>query len=157
MNQPSSTVKLQRIIRAPAAQVFAAWLSPADIERWMFGRGTEQVIHLQVDPQIGGRFSFLVRRAGVDFDHVGEYLELAPPRRLVFTWNVGKGRTDGSKVEIELVEHDGGVELTLVHTLPGDAAPYANLTQAGWMRMLGALARFLERRTSDSSPPAPAP
>lgn len=147
---PSSTVRLQRTFRAQAQDVFAAWLSPSSIERWMFGRGTEQIVHLEVDAHVGGRFSFLVRRAGVDFDHVGEYLELSPPRRLVFTWHVGNDRSDASRVEIDLADGDGGVVLTLVHTLPADAAPYANRTQAGWMRMLAALAQVVERPARDT-------
>lgn len=144
MTGPTSTVRLQRTFHAPAMAVFAAWLSPSSIERWMFGRGTEQIVHLEVDAQVGGRFSFLVRRAGVDFDHVGEYLELRPPQRLSFTWHVGNDRSEASRVEIELTDVEGGVMLTLVHTLPAHAAPYANRTQAGWMRMLAALASVVE-------------
>ncbi|HVV83394.1 MAG TPA: SRPBCC family protein [Kofleriaceae bacterium] len=143
---PAAAVRVQRTFRATADEVFAAWLTPSSIERWMFGRAgqDEEVVRLEVDARVGGRFSFLVRHGGHEFDHVGEYLELDRPRRLVFTWDVGKPRPDGSRVELELTGPDGEVLLTLVHTLPADAAPYANRTRAGWMRMLAALAQLVE-------------
>ena len=145
--EPGPVVRLQRTFRSSAEEVFAAWLDPAALERWMFGRAgsDERIVRLELDARVGGRFSFLVQRQGQDFDHVGEYLELIPPRRLAFTWDVGRSRADGSRVEIDLADADGGVRLGLLHTLPADAAPYANQTLAGWMRMLGALAQVVER------------
>lgn len=142
---PVSEVRAQRTFRATADEVFAAWLTPAALERWMFGRAPgEEIVRLDVDARVGGCFSFLVRREGQDIVHVGEYLELDTPRRLAFTWDVGKRRADGSRVEIDLTPVGDSVTLTLVHHLPADAAPYANQTKAGWMRMLGALAGVLE-------------
>ena len=147
-------VRLQRAFRTTADELFSAWLTPAVIERWMFGRGVrdEEIIRLDVDPRVGGRFSFLIRRQGQDFDHVGEYLELAPPRRLVFTWDVGRSRSDGSRVELDLADTDSGVLLTLIHSLPADAVHYANQIQAGWMRMLAALAQVVEQGARSSQP-----
>ncbi len=153
MTEPA-TVRVQRTFHASASDVFTAWLTPASIERWMFRRGgaDEEIVHLHVDPRVGGRFSFLIRRQGQDFDHVGEYLELAAPHRLAFTWGVGPGASDGSRVTLDIAATDGGATLTLIHALPAEAVPYANRTQAGWMRMLGALAQVVE---SHGSPPGP--
>lgn len=154
MTVSAPVVRLQRTFRATAEDVFAAWLRPASLERWMFGRAgnDERIVRLELDARVGGQFSFLVQRQGQDFDHVGEYLELVAPRRLAFTWDVSKRRADGSRVEIDLVDTDGGVSLSLVHTLPAEAAPYANQTLAGWMRMLGALAQVVEHEPA--APPA---
>lgn len=138
------SVRVHRALRAPATDVFDAWLTPASIARWMFGRADDEVLRIATEPRVGGRFSFLVRREGHELDHVGEYLALERPRRLAFTWNVDQARPDGSRVEVELTELDDGVALTLVHTLPADAVAYADLTRAGWMRMLGALGQLLE-------------
>ena len=153
MTEPESEVRLRRTFRARPEDVFAAWLTPAALERWMFGRAPgEEIVHLDVDARVGGRFSFLVRRLGQDFDHVGEYLELTAPSRLAFTWDVGKSRADGSRVEVDLTPAGEGVTLTLVHHLPVDAIPYANRTKAGWMRMLGALSQVVEGAPEVSEP-----
>lgn len=154
VSETASMVRLQRSFRTTADELFDAWLTPAVLERWMFGRTVrdEDIVHLAVDARVGGRFSFLVRRQGQDFDHVGEYLELDRPRRLAFTWDVGQSRSDGSRVELDLADSDGGVSLTLSHSLPAEAAPYANRTQAAWMRMLAALAQVVERTGRASQP-----
>jgi uncharacterized protein YndB with AHSA1/START domain len=141
-----SVVRVQRTLRASADEVFAAWLTPASIARWMFGRPEDEVVRLSIDPRVGGRFSFVIRREGHEFDHVGPYLELDRPRRLAFTWAVNQVRPDDSRVEIVVAERAGGVTLTLAHTLPPDAVAFADRTRAGWMRMLGALAQLVERQ-----------
>jgi len=51
-----------------AERVFDAWLDPEMIGRFMFGPALreETVIHLKLDPRVGGAFSFKVapRRSG---------------------------------------------------------------------------------------------
>jgi uncharacterized protein YndB with AHSA1/START domain len=154
----SSSVRVQRTMRATAEQVFDAWLTPSAIERFMFGRAGEGVVvRLSIDPRVGGRFSFVVEREGHEFDHVGEYVALERPRHLAFTWDVGQVRADGSRVDIELADGDDGVALTLVHSLPADAVAYADRTRAGWMRMLGALAAMVEGRPRGDTRPPPGP
>jgi len=80
-------VRVTRTIRAPAERVFDAWLDPAMIPRFIVGPDVrdEELVHVQVDARVGGRFSFLVRRGGQAIDHVGTYREIERPRRLVFT------------------------------------------------------------------------
>ncbi|WP_335342470.1 SRPBCC domain-containing protein [Polycladomyces zharkentensis] len=64
------------------------------IGKWMFGPAhperEEEVVRISLDPRVGGSFSFVVRRQGQEMDHVGEYLEIERPRRLVFTWGGGE-------------------------------------------------------------------
>ena len=88
---------------ASPERVFDAWLDPEMIGRWMFGPALrdEEVVRVAVDSRVGGSFSFVVRRQGKEIDHVGEYLEIVRPRRLVFTWGV-KPLPDGSHVIIDI-------------------------------------------------------
>lgn len=134
-----------RLAAAPD-RVFAAWLDPATIRRWMFGAALgrkEEVLHLMTDPRIGGAFSFLVRRGTEEIDHVGTYLELERPHRLVFTW--GPAEADTSRVTVEIAPEGKGSLLTLTHALHPDWAPYAGRTREGWTRMLGLLATVLKQ------------
>lgn len=149
-------VRLERAWEAPIEDVFDAWLDPATLARWMFGPAVrdEELVHLQVDPRVGGRFSFLVRRAGVEFDHVGSYLAIDRPRRLAFTWDVGHARDDGSAIELDLTTEGGQTRLALVHILPPEAADYADRTRAGWMRMLAMLGRVVEHPEARHDPGA---
>ena len=94
---------------------------------------------------MGGAFSFLVRRQGEEIDHVGKYREIDRPRRLVFTWGIAGESEDESIVIIEIVPGGTGAELSLTHELDAKWADYASRTEAGWTRMLDALATTLGR------------
>ena len=145
MNTKTSVdIRVTRGFSTTAERVFDAWLNPEMIGIWMFGSAVrdEEVVRITTDPQVGGSFSFLVRRQGEEIDHVGEYLEIERPRRLAFTWGIGQ--TERSRVIIDIVTQKTGCELTLMHELPPDWADYASRTEAAWRKMLDALANALE-------------
>jgi uncharacterized protein YndB with AHSA1/START domain len=81
-------VKITQTFHVIAELVFDAWLDTSVLEKWMFGPAVrdEEIVHLELDPKVGGKFSFLVRRQGEEIDHVGQYFEIDSPRRLIFTW-----------------------------------------------------------------------
>jgi uncharacterized protein YndB with AHSA1/START domain len=144
--QQHVTVRETRRYTTSPERVFDAWLDSAMIGRWMFGPNVrdEEIVHLSLDPRVGGRFSFVVRRQGQEIDHVGEYLEIDRPRRLAFTWGVRGDSTDFSKVIIDIAGGDQGADLTLTHELHPDWADYASRTEAGWTRMLDTLAKVVD-------------
>jgi uncharacterized protein YndB with AHSA1/START domain len=143
--QAGSDIRVTVVHRFKAApeRVFDAWLSPDLLGQWMFGAKVrdEEILRISVDGRVGGSFSFLVRRQGEEIDHVGTYLEIDRPRRLVFTWGIGEG--DTSRVIIDIVPSGTGCELTLTHELHPDWADYAARTEAGWTKMLGLLEEVL--------------
>ena len=142
---PPARVEISRRFDTSPERVFDAWLQPAMIGRWMFGPTVrdEEVLHLDVDPRVGGAFSFLVRRGDVKIDHVGRYLVLERPTRLEFTWGILGQSVDESHVVIEIRPFGTGCELRLTHEIPAPWASYAERTQAGWTHMLETLARTL--------------
>ena len=72
--------------------------------------------------------------------HVGTYREIDRSRRLVFTWGIAEESSDESVVTIEIRATDAGCELTLTHELDPKWADYASRTEAGWTKLLNALA-----------------
>ena len=129
---------------APAEAVYAAWLDPDKLGRWMFGPDVrdEVIVRLQLDARVGGRFSFVGRRGETELDHQGEYLELDTPSRLAFTWGVVG--SDSSRVSIDIVPLDHGCELTLIHELHPNWADFADRAAGSWSRMLEALDRMMK-------------
>jgi uncharacterized protein YndB with AHSA1/START domain len=125
------------VINAPAGQVFDHFIDPALFGLWMADGAT-------LDPTPGG----IVRWTHPNGDTVsGRYVELDPPRRLVFTY--GWERTDvqippgSTTVEIDLIAQDDGSTLvTLVHRGLEDAA--ADAHQGGWRHYLDRLRRTAE-------------
>jgi uncharacterized protein YndB with AHSA1/START domain len=157
MAAPAPIVTVHHAFASSRERVFDAWLDARGMESWMFGPSVrnEEIVHLRADPRVGGHFSFLVRRDGKPVDHVGSYLEIDRPRRLVFTWSAVVGDTadssdEPSLVTIELAAEGDGCELTLTHRIDPKWADAAEQTRAGWAKLLDQLDRAL--RTDQASP-----
>jgi uncharacterized protein YndB with AHSA1/START domain len=144
MTQPASAVVTQRFT-ASADRVFAAWLDPDWLGRWMFGPNVrdERIVRLGLEPRVGGHFSFLVNRAGTDVDHVGQYLEIDRPRRLVFTWATRETLPETSRVIVEIKSLESGCELILTHEMAPAWGAFADQAAGSWRKMLEALAAAL--------------
>ena len=144
-NKPPSTVRITRRYVAAPDKVFDAWLVSDTIGSWMFGPAVrdEEVVRIVNEPHVGGSFSFVVRRQGEEVDHVGTYVEIDRPRRLVFTWTTKQGQPETSRVTVAIAPLELGCELTLTHELHADWADYAERTEAAWARMLQALGQVL--------------
>ena len=135
------TVRVTRRFDASAERVFDAWLDPKTAGRWLFATATGQMVRVEIDARVGGRFIFVDRRDGEDVEHRGEYVELDRPRRLVFTFGVPKYSSETTRVCIDIVPRETGCELTLTHE--GVLAEYAGRTKGGWTEILGRLAAGL--------------
>ena len=132
---PSATDPLRHEVRiaAPPEVVFAYFTDPIRIVRWM---GVSALL----DPRPGGTFRVEVNGRDVV---LGEYVEITPPHRVVFTWGfdgsepfVAAGST---RVEVTLEPDADGTLLTLRHH---DLAPPARPPHAeGWAHYLARLAR----------------
>jgi uncharacterized protein YndB with AHSA1/START domain len=136
-------VIVTRHIRGAPERVFDAWIDPASIAQW-FGPGLGEMVRIDVDARVGGRFVFTQRRGNEDVEHTGEYLVVDRPRRLSFTWSVPKYSTDHANVGIEIRPSEGGADLRLTHELPQKWADAADRTKAGWSTMIGAIAALVE-------------
>jgi uncharacterized protein YndB with AHSA1/START domain len=126
---------------APPQRVFDAWLDPKVTGRWLFATPTGKMVRVEIDARVGGRFVFVDRRDGEDFEHTGEYLEIDRPRKLVFTFSVPKFSDISTHVTVEIVPRGTGCELTLTHerVLP----EWAERSKAGWGKILTTLASVL--------------
>jgi uncharacterized protein YndB with AHSA1/START domain len=123
---------------AAPERVFDAWIDPALAGKWLFATKTGQMVRVEIDARVGGKFALVDRRDGVDVAHVGEYLEIDRPRRLVFTFSVPLYSPVVTRVSIDIVPTPTGCDLTLTHD---DVLPeWATQSQAGWTMILEALA-----------------
>jgi len=129
--EPAGTLRKQVFIEADPATVFAFFVDAEKMARWM---GTSHTL----EARAGGAFVVDV----VDgYVAKGEYREVSPNTRLVFTW--GWDREDAavppgsSTIEVDLEARDGGTWLTMTHSgLPDSAvAPHTE----GWTHYLGRL------------------
>lgn len=135
-DEPEALV-VRRRIPAPPARVFAAWLDPGSLARWMQpGAATGALV--TTDPRVGGRYRIVMRFPDRDVEHSGRYLTIEPPRRLVFTWQSAATDLRETVVTVELRADGDGTALTLTHR----QLPPARIEghRGGWTDVLRKLA-----------------
>lgn len=131
-------VRIQRVLPASPARVYAAWMDPASLGRWMSPVGHAEA---DVEPWVGGRLCVTMIGDRTRIEHTGEYRELIADRRLVFTWQSPYTGPGESLVTIDLEATDDGTLLTLVHEhLPPDRVESHG---GGWGEILDRLASEL--------------
>jgi uncharacterized protein YndB with AHSA1/START domain len=137
-------VTVTRGFTASCAGVFEAWFNPDLIKLWMFGSRfrDEEVISLRMDPRVGGHFSFIVKRHGVEIEHQGKYLEIKKPHLLRFTWGI-KHLKSNSVVNFEIIPLSRGCKGTLTQYLKPEYAEFASRVQESWSKMLAVLSRII--------------
>lgn len=138
--QAQVAVKVSRRFNAPAERVFDAWLDPQTAGLFLFTRPGQTVIRTEIDARVGGSFLFVARREGQDFDHIGKYLEIDRPRRLVFTLRVPAVWSNDDRVTVDIVPLEKGCELTLIHEA---AAELEERLRGGWTAFLEGLEPLL--------------
>jgi uncharacterized protein YndB with AHSA1/START domain len=105
------TLRLERTFNAPAGAVFDAWTSAEVLRRWWPAGSDWETPVAEMDPRIGGSLRLVMRSPeGEEFGGRGEYVEISPPARLVFTWTWdGHEQHEGTQlVEVEFEEHHDG-------------------------------------------------
>lgn len=130
-------VTITRRFDFPIERVFDAWLDPARAGKFLFATPTGTMVRVDIDPRVGGSFNFTDRRDGEEVEHVGTYLEIDRPRRLVFTFGVPKYSSEFTRVRIDFRPLSTGCELTL--TQEGTPAEWVEKTREGWGKIIGVL------------------
>ena len=143
-------VMISQWFAVPAERTFDAWLDPEKITRWLADSHghDERIVRLDLEPRVGGKFSFVIERQGVEINHVGEYLELDSPGLLVFTWGTGDSRPATRRVIVEIAPRDGGCELTLTHVTAARSTVFADKAADVWRAMLAEMAGALPGKTN---------
>jgi uncharacterized protein YndB with AHSA1/START domain len=138
-----ASINVRRRIAAPAQVLFDAWLDPQAIAAWMRPFDTVRT-EAQADPVVGGSYRIDMHQAdGKVVEHVGKYLEIVPPRRLVFTWASPATQHKDSLVTIEFTELDGTTEISLTHEQLPEYMAQAHV--GGWTSAFEKLAARVER------------
>jgi uncharacterized protein YndB with AHSA1/START domain len=129
VTKPSLTIK--RRIKAPPAKVFAAWIDPEKVKRWM-GPGEGKALSVECDLRVGGRYRWVMQSPdGEIHDVSGVYREVIADEKLVFTWAWKTTPERESQVTVLLKPDGDGTLLTLTHEHFFDEAA-RDRHQYGW-------------------------
>ena len=138
--QPSLT--LQRRLNATPAKVFRAWTEPAQFMTWMHPGGSD-VVSAELDVRVDGRYAIVYRKPdGDEIEVRGQYLEVVPDRKLVFTWNWCYRPEHESQVTLLLEPEGNATWLTLTHERLADEAQCED-HRRGWTDGIDSLEGYL--------------
>lgn len=135
---------ITRNFDAPRGVVWRAWTEETELAQWLhpFGVSTDSV---SFDVRVGGRYRYTMTNAdtGEKFPTGGEYLEVEPIDRLVFTWGEPDAPVEGTAV-ITLTLIPAGEGTRLVFQMRGyEGKPGDGFVYDGWDEALTNFGRHL--------------
>ncbi len=133
-----AVLTLTRVFHVPIEEVFEAWTEAEVLADW-FGPVGFSVTTAEIDLQVGGKYLIVLQSPeGEVIQHFGEYVEITPPTKLVFTWVLQNQICRGSVnqcaetlVTLDFKRLDQSTEIQLSHErLPNKVAYDGH--QFGW-------------------------
>ncbi len=136
-----------RTFDGPARLVFEAWTTPALLQRWWAPKSIGITLaSCEIDARTGGtyRFEFAVPNSDQLFAFFGRYIEVEPPRKIV--WTNEEGGEAGPVTTVTFTEKDGKTHLVLRDVYPSKAAldeAIASSSTGGWPEQFDQLDELL--------------
>lgn len=142
---PTGTVRLHRVLRAPAERVYRAFIEPAASVRWLPPYGFTCTVH-ELDARVGGKFHMAFTNFGTGQSHAfgGTYLEVVPFERLRYSDVFDDPNLPGEMITtVTLAAVSCGTELTVVQEGIPEMIP-PEMCYLGWQESLAQLAKLVE-------------
>ena len=152
MPSSTGTVRLHRVIRAPAERVYNAFLDPDAKAKWLPPHGFTGKVH-EMDARVGGeyRMSFTNFSTGASHSFGGTYVELTPHERIRHTDTFDDPNLPGEMhVTITLRQVSCGTELEIVQEGIPSIIPVESC-YLGWQDSLSLLAYLVEPTIPDGA------
>ena len=112
-------IRMTRLFDAPRHLVFEAMTKPEHVKRWWGCLGAGYSVPVcEIDLRPGGRWRFVNRHPKGEAAFHGEYYEITPPSRLVFTEIFEDFPDTLSVVTTDLADEDGKTRMTATVRYP---------------------------------------
>lgn len=148
----SNTVRLHRVVRAPAERVYRAFLDPDAMAKWLPPHGFTGRVH-QIDARVGGGYRMSFTNFGTGTTHAfgGSYVELTPHERIRYTDTFDDPSLAGEMpVTISLRTVSCGTDLTVVQEGVPSVIPVDGC-YLGWQESLSQLVALVEPTIPDGA------
>jgi len=143
-------------IAAPPEKVFQAISDPNQLKNWWGQKGNYRHTDVQCDVRKGGKWRTAgVGEKGDKYEVSGEYLEVDPPRLLVYTWAASFDGGTPTTVRWELQPQAGGTRVSLRHSGFAKQPEVSTHYSGGWPTVLAWMRAYVETgETVDTRKPA---
>jgi uncharacterized protein YndB with AHSA1/START domain len=145
MSKSKGTVRLHRVLAAPAERVYRAFLDPAAMAKWLPPNGFTCTVH-EMDARVGGvhRMSFTNFTTGNGHSFGGKYVELKKNERIRYTDKFEAPFPPGEmQVTITFRTVICGTELEILQEGLPEQIPVEQC-YLGWQQSLNQLAELVE-------------
>ena len=140
-----NTVKLHRVLKAPAERIYKAFLDPDAMAKWLPPHGFTGKVH-EMNATVGGiyKMSFTNFSNGQSHSFGGEYLELEPNKRIRNTDRFDDPNMPGEMITtVDLRQTAVGTEVNITQEGIPDMIP-VEACYLGWQESLTLLALLVE-------------
>jgi uncharacterized protein YndB with AHSA1/START domain len=147
---PPSTIRLHRVLTAKPERVYRAFLNPDAMAKWLPPYGFTCTVH-ELNAVVGGTFrmSFTNFTSGNSHSFGGEYVELVPSEKLVYTDKFDDPNLPGEiRTTVTLKPVSCGTDLSIVQEGVPEVIP-AEMCYLGWQDSLDQLARLVNPEIPD--------
>lgn len=150
MTTTTSTIRLHRVLKAPAERVFKAFIDGTAKCKWLPPHGFTATMH-EDDPRVGGsyRMSFTNFGTGKSHSFGGTYTEITPNEQIRYTDTFDDPNLPGEMaVTVTLRNVIGGTELHITQEGVPGVIP-EEMCYMGWQESLSQLAQLVEPEVQD--------
>jgi uncharacterized protein YndB with AHSA1/START domain len=151
MSNETGTVRLHRVLRAPAERIYKAFTDKSALERWLPPYGFTGTIH-EIDARVGGGYKMSFTNFGTGSSHsfTVKYVELVTNETIRHTDRFDDENLPGEMiVSINLKTVMCGTELSIVQEGIPAVIP-AEMCYLGWQESLEQLAKLVEPSIPDN-------
>jgi uncharacterized protein YndB with AHSA1/START domain len=152
MSDSTHTIRLHRVLRAPAERIYRAFIDPAAMCKWLPPHGFTGTVH-EMDARVGGGYRMSFTNFGTGSSHAfrGIYKELIPHTRLRYTDTFDDPNLPGEMaVTVALRAVSCGTEIEIVQEGVPAVIP-AESCYLGWQESLNQLAQVVEPEIPDGA------
>jgi uncharacterized protein YndB with AHSA1/START domain len=130
VDRENRIITMSRVYDAPRELVYRVWTDPKHVSEWWGSHNTTTVVD-KMDVRPGGQWRYVSKDAeGNEFAFFGEYREIVPPERIVYTfsWEGMPGHVIVETIKFE--DENGKTRLT-------DISEYATIEDLDGMLQTG--------------------
>lgn len=148
MKEPMQTTQTSKQFNKGVQELYDAWINGDKLKQW-WHPANNKLVHVENEVKEGGtiKYEFETKEGNKSFVITGEYKEVQPASRLVYTWDweiQGKDKSKANHIELT-VEFSGDDNSSKVQITQKDldANEAVHPHQKGWDEELDSLNNFL--------------
>ena len=158
MTTSTVVLSMARRFNASEKEVYEAWTNPQLMKKWLFtAEDTNQVAVNSL--RAGGSWEIVDRRDNTDYRAIGEYLELKPPHKLMFSFKMPQFNDLEDRITVWISMVQNACEMAFVQEIvvPHEegwtkedikkaSEEFISQSKEGWSMMFENLRQLVEQR-----------